>query len=122
MCIRDRSKPIGRKALGVATGYLDSEIGKFYNGGRQLTLETFTKICAELDVNVGSKVGNGPPIALLIAAHYWQAILIDRDRSKIKSLNILDQADYIKWWTLHRAERASQVKSGNVEWPLWLND
>lgn len=115
------SKPIGRKALGLATGFSDYEIGKLYNGSRALNLIIFTNICKKLDDNVGAKVGSSPPVALLIAALCWQNILVDKERSKINSLIVFDQAGYLKLWSLHKAERASQLKSGSIDWPSWLN-
>jgi hypothetical protein len=117
------TKPVGRKALGEALGLDDRSIGNLFDGTRNLSATLFDSMWHCMSKSVVKSKPFAVPIPLVLAAICWQNGLITlHPNQKLKSVTLLNDANYTRFWTWHRQRWANLLCQGTEGWPTWLDD
>jgi hypothetical protein len=117
------AKPIGRKALGEALGLDDRSVGNLFDGTRNLNATLFNSLWHCMSKSVVKAEPFAAPLPLVLAAICWQNGLITlHSNQKLRSVTVLNDANYTRYWTWHRQRWTSQLHQGTDGWPTWLDD
>lgn len=117
------AKPVGRKALSEALGLDDRSVGNLFDGTRNLNATLFNSLWNCMSKSVVKAEPIAVPLPLVLAAICWQNRLITlHPNQKLKSVIVLNSANYTCYWTWHRQRWASQLRQGTEGWPIWLDD
>lgn len=117
------AKPIGRKALSEALGLDDRSVGNLFDGTRNLNATLFNSLWHCMSKSVVKAEPFAAPLPLVLAAICWQNGLINlHPNQKLRSVTVLNDANYTRYWTWHRQRWASQLYQGTEGWPTWLDD
>jgi hypothetical protein len=118
--------PAGRGELGEALGLSDADVGNYFDGTRNLTMQAYQSYWQALCRHFGPSLGRPEetpmcPTPLGFIAIAWQHLLIQTtDKYRFKSAILLDKDDYRRRWKDHRRHWVDQLPSGDVSWPDWL--
>lgn len=117
------AKPVGRKALSEALRLDDRSVGNLFDGTRNLNATLFESMWHCMSKSVAMSGPYPAPLPLALAAICWQNGLITlHPNHKLKSVTVLNNANYTRYWTWHRQRWASQLRQGTEGWPTWLDD
>lgn len=120
---RWQKRPASRQELARALKLDEQHVGNLFDGTRNLTGTLFASLWEKLCRNVAKHEPFSLPLPLLIATVFWQSGLIAmQPNQKLKSVVLLDQDDYLSYWTWHRRRWASQLTNGSADWPKWFTD
>jgi len=115
-------KPVGRKTLGDALDLPDFEIGKYFEGTRNMDMKLFEKQWEAMCKSVAKCDPFSAPMPLLLAAIFWQRTITRYQNQKLKSFILPDKENHMLFWKWHHQRWASELNKGTVRWPAWLDD
>jgi hypothetical protein len=117
------SKPVGRKVLSEKLHLADYVVGNWFDGTKSMNSREFESIWKSLCINIAKQEPFPAPMPLFLATVFLQNVLIATyPNQKLKHVILLDEANYLRYWTWHRQRWASQLHQGTEGWPTWLDD
>ncbi|MDI1298042.1 hypothetical protein [Methylotenera sp.] len=123
-----QKKAVGRQELAEKmefdefNDFDETRMGNLYDGTKKLMLDDYDKIQRDIAKNVGKNKTVDTFAALHLAATFWLKSFVTIDsKNKIKAVILYDGILYKEFWDFHRKEWTSQLKSGDADWPSWLN-
>jgi hypothetical protein len=116
-------KPVGRSKLGEVLQLDDQSIGNLFDGTKKMTAKLFDGQWTQLNSSVARGGEFAPPMPLLLAAVCCQnGLLAQYPNQRLKSVVLIDEAKYTRFWGWHRQRWSSQLRQGTESWPAWLGD
>lgn len=116
-------KPVGRSVLAAKLDLADSEVGNWFDGTQSMSARQFQSIWDSLCRHFAKDKPPPAPMPLFLVAVYLQNVLIATyPNQKLKHIILLNEANYLRYWTWHRQRWASQLCPGTEGWPTWLDD
>lgn len=115
-------KAVGRKELGEILELTDQSIGNIFDGTKNMNAKLFSSCWERICQNVVKCEPFTSPLLLFIVATILQNALIEyHPNQKLKSVLLIDEAQYERFWKWHRQRWASQLQEGTEVWPAWLD-
>lgn len=105
-----------------------AKIDRLMSGEHPLTMKALHENTKPPTPVEGKKAGSAVEeglLPLLIAAQLWDMRLVQRDKRN-KPCGVLQvDADYLRFWQMHRADlqaRGFDIAGGDIPWPAYLQD